>query len=285
MSVTLADFKSDVNCNWCPGCGNFGILNAVKQTFVDLDIAPHQVIIASGIGQATKIPHYMQVNTFNGLHGREVATATGIRLAVRDLPVIVHAGEGGAYGEGGNHFLHSLRRNNDITLVVHDNYCYGLTKGQASPTTPEGVISPLNTKGVPAMPLNPLALAISQSCGFVAQCCSMPKDTLVDLLKQAIQHKGFSLLNVLQPCVTWDKVHTYKYYRENTASVPEDHDVSDQMKALELSLTQTDKHLVGVLFKQERSTFEDKVLAHIDKPLRERGTGLKKAEELFEQFC
>ena len=131
MSVRKEDYQSDVECAWCPGCGNFGILEAVKRALVQLELAPHQVLLCSGIGQAPKLPHYLKVNTFNGLHGRELPAATAAKLCAPDLTVLVHSGDGGAYGEGGNHLLHAMRRNIDLTLVVHDNKIYGLTKGQA----------------------------------------------------------------------------------------------------------------------------------------------------------
>ncbi|MBW2618788.1 MAG: 2-oxoacid ferredoxin oxidoreductase [Deltaproteobacteria bacterium] len=214
MKVRLEDYDSPVENAWCPGCGNFGILAALKRTLVELELAPHQVLVCTGIGQAPKLPHYLRVNTFNGLHGREVATATAAKLAASDLTVLVHAGDGGAYGEGGNHLIHAIRRNIDITLVVHDNHIYGLTKGQASPTTDQGAKVVLQPRGVAVRPMNPLALAISQSCAFVAQALASRTDQLVDLLKQAIRHTGFSFINVLQPCVSWDKVHTFKYYDE-----------------------------------------------------------------------
>jgi 2-oxoglutarate/2-oxoacid ferredoxin oxidoreductase subunit beta len=263
MSVRLEDYRSDTESAWCPGCGNFPILKAVKETLVALDLPPERVVICTGIGQAPKLPHYMRVNTFNGLHGREVASATAVKMASPDLTVLVHAGEGGAYGEGGNHLLHAFRRNIDITLVVHDNKHYALTKGQASPTTR------VQAAGVTASPLNPLSLAISQECSFVAQATSALPDQLVDMLKKAIGHKGFSLLNVLQPCVVWDKVHTFAYYKERCYPIGPEHDPSDVQKAFSLSMDKGEKIPVGILYEKQRPVFNPGEAIGLDKPMRE----------------
>lgn len=283
-SITMEDYHSDVECAWCPGCGNFGILQAVKQTLVELELAPHQVLICTGIGQAPKLPHYMQVNTFNGLHGREVAAAVGAKLAADDLTVLVHAGDGGAYGEGGNHLLHAIRRNIDITLVVHDNKIYGLTKGQASPTTDFGTATSVQPFGVASLPINPLALAISQSCGFVAQGASGRPEHLVQLLKQAIGHKGFSLVNVLQPCVTWDKVHTNKFYKENCYELGDDYNPKDRTGAFELTTETNPKIPLGVIYEQERPEYNQVVLSKIPHPLRDKTVNPKAAIDLFSMF-
>src|SRR4030066_1324095 len=165
---TLEDYKGQTPA-WCPGCGNFGILKAFKDTMVELGIEPRQFTVVSGIGQAGKLPHYLKCNTFNGLHGRTLPVATGLRLSNHEMLVIAVAGDGDCYGEGGNHFLHAIRRNANITLFVHNNQIYGLTKGQASPTTAQGTLTKIQPYGVLADPMNPLAMAISQDCSFVAR--------------------------------------------------------------------------------------------------------------------
>jgi 2-oxoglutarate ferredoxin oxidoreductase subunit beta len=284
MPVTEKDYESLVENQWCPGCGNFGILTAVKKTLVELQLPPDRVVIASGIGQGPKLPHYLHVNTFNGLHGREVPSAEAIKLAADDLTVIVSAGDGGAYAEGGNHFTHAIRRNIDMTLLVHDNFCYGLTKGQPSPTTEHGAVTKITPDGVAADPLNPLALAISQGCSFVAQGMSARTDHLVDILKKAILHKGFSFVNIYQPCVTWDRVHTYQYYKEHCYELGPEYDPRNQMKALELVLTPSDKHPLGVIYENDRTTYESQVLAHIPHPLRDQPVDPKLAVSLYEEF-
>lgn len=284
MTLTLESYDSPVENAWCPGCGNFGILKAVKQTLFELEIAPEQAVICTGIGQAPKLPHYMRVHTFNGLHGREVAAAQGIKLAANDLVVIVHGGEGGIYGEGGNHLLHAIRRNCDITVVVHDNKTYGLTKGQPSPTSALGTITAVSPFGVLANPLNPLALAISQDCSFVAQAMSARTEHLVSILKQAILHKGFSLVNVLQPCVTWDKVHTYQYYREHCYEIGDEHNRRDRSAALALALGETAHIPLGVFYENQREPYDQIVLRGVKHPLRERGVETDRLFKLLQRF-
>jgi 2-oxoglutarate ferredoxin oxidoreductase subunit beta len=284
MSLLPSDFDNDVENQWCPGCGNFPILSAMKKALAVLDLAPERLLLCSGIGQAPKLPHYLKCNCFNGLHGREVPAATGAKLAADDLTVVVHAGEGGALGEGGNHFLGAIRRNIDITLVVHDNRVYGLTKGQASPTTEPGVRAKLQPEGVALSPLNVLALAISQGCSFVSQGTSAREDHLVALLVEAISHKGFSVVNVLQPCVTWDKIHTYRYYRDRADLLPSDYDATNQLAALRLVLHRGDRIPLGVLYRENRPTYEDQVLAHRTRPLRDHAVEPNTAAALFDRF-
>ena len=206
---------------WCPGCGNFGILTAFKEAMAGLGLEPHQLIVVSGIGQAGKFPHYTRCNTFNGLHGRSLPVATGVRLAGAPAPVIAVAGDGDAYGEGGNHLIHAIRRNIDVKFFVHDNQVYGLTKGQASPTSMQGMKTKAQPEGAPAAPLNPLALAIALNCSFVARSYAGDREHLVLMMKEAINHEGFALLDILQPCVTFNKVNTYQWFAGgSTASTP-----------------------------------------------------------------
>ncbi len=270
MPTSKEDYGPTKETAWCPGCGNFAIRDCLIDALVLLDLPPHRVVVCSGIGQGPKLPHYMKVNTFNGLHGREVASAVGVKLAADDLVVIVHAGDGGAYGEGGNHLLHAIRRNIDMTLVVHDNKTYGLTKGQASPTSEEGLKTAIQPGGIACRALNPLALAISQDCSFVAQGFVGRRKQLVDLMAQAIKNPGFSLLNVLQPCVTWDKVHTWQYYNETCIDIPADHDPFDLAAAFELSVKQEGGIPLGVLYRNERPSYQDRVLSGLPRPLRDK---------------
>ncbi len=284
MSVRLEDFHSEQEIAWCPGCGNFPILKAVKEALVALDLAPHRVVICSGIGQAPKLPHYLRVNTFNGLHGREVASATAVKMAAPDLTVLVHAGEGGAYGEGGNHLLHAIRRNIDITLVVHDNKTYALTKGQASPTTDFGTSTRIQPHGVASSPLNPLTLAISQNCSFVAQASSVMPDQLAELLQTAIAHQGFSLVNVLQPCVVWDKVHTYAYYQKRCTPLGPDYDPHDAQQAFLLASKPSDKIPVGIIYRADRAVFNAAETSGLDQPLREQAVDPSVVSGYFHRF-
>jgi len=282
MSARKEDYDSPVENHWCPGCGNFGILTAVRRALVELDLPPQRVLICSGIGQAPKLPHYLRVNTLNGLHGREVASATAAKLCAPDLTVLVHAGDGGAYGEGGNHLLHAIRRDIDITLVVHDNKVYGLTKGQASPTTSLGEPAKIHPRGVPSRPLNPLALAIALECGFVAQALSSRTDQLVDILQCAVRHRGFSLVNVLQPCVSWDKTRTYAFYDEHCAPVPADHDPADAIAAFRLAAQRT--FWLGILHQRAGTPFDERVLPAGRGPLRDLGVEPERVGRIVGRF-
>jgi len=284
MTVKLEDYLSQVAPAWCPGCGNFPILESLKKALVELELAPEKVLVCTGIGQAPKLPHYLRVNTFNGLHGREVAAAQGAKLAAGDLTVIIHAGDGGAYGEGGNHLLHAIRRNLDLTLVVHDNHFYALTKGQASPTTEAGAKVKLQPRGVGSRPLNPLALAISQSCSQVSQTTSALPDHLTRTLVSAIGHRGFSLVNVLQPCVTWDKVHTYQYYQERCRPLGADHDPTDQLAALGLVLKPGERIPIGLIYTEDRPVYGEELRAEGGRPLRERGVEPGLVKGIMDRF-
>ncbi len=285
MNLGLDIYDNQSQPAWCPGCGNFAILKAVKQALAELELMPWQVLICSGIGQAPKLPHYLHCHVFNGLHGRELASATGAKLAAPDLTVLVHSGDGGAYGEGGNHLLSAIRRNIDLSHVVHDNRVYGLTKGQASPTTELGTKARLQPRGLAMTPLNPLALAISQGASFVAQGFAGRGEQLVGLIKAAVEHRGFSLLNVLQPCVSWDKVHTYQYYDQRCFDLPADYDPGDQLAALELVLTNPDRYPLGLIYHNPRPSYEEQVLAGLEGTLRDRPVEPRRVLPLLERFA
>ena len=207
--VTLETYRGQIPA-WCPGCGNFAILKAFKDMLVELQLEPHQITVVSGIGQAAKLPHYTRCNTFNGLHGRALPVATGIRLANHAMPVIITTGDGDGYGEGGNHLMAAIRRNINVKLFVHNNQIYGLTKGQPSPTTSEGTKAKNVPFGVISEQFNPMALAVALDCGFAARAFAADTEHLKDLMKEAMNHKGFALIDILQPCVTFNKVNTYE---------------------------------------------------------------------------
>ncbi len=265
--ISLDDFKGRTPA-WCPGCGNYSILRAFKEAMVELDMAPHNFIIVSGIGQAGKFPHYVRCNTFNGLHGRTLPVATGIKLANHQIPVIAVAGDGDCYGEGGNHLIHAIRRNIGIKLFVHDNHIYGLTKGQASPTSTEGMITKNQPFGVLSGRLNPIALAVALDCNFVARGFAGDIPHLKGLMKEAINHKGFSLLDILQPCVTFNKVNTYNWYRERVYYVEKyDYNPEDRISAFAKSLEWGERIPIGVIYRNKREAFEERIPIIKDKPL------------------
>ncbi|OGT21980.1 MAG: 2-oxoacid ferredoxin oxidoreductase [Gammaproteobacteria bacterium RIFCSPHIGHO2_02_FULL_42_13] len=245
IALTRYD-KNKPDIAWCPGCGNFQILRAMKLALEELNISPQQAVVVSGIGQAAKTPQYFNVNMFNGLHGRALPVATGIKLANPELVVIAEGGDGDMYGEGGNHFLHAIRRNPNLTHIVHNNMVYGLTKGQASPTSQIGFKSPIQS--VTDMPLNPIAIAIAQNASFVARSFSLNINQLKNLLKTAIQHEGYALIDVFQPCVVFNKVNTYQWFQEHTYDLPNDYNPYDREKAFQIAI---DEHnlALGIIYK------------------------------------
>ena len=253
----IRDYESRDPIAWCPGCGNFGILNAVKKALVELDLRPENVLVVSGIGQAAKLPHYLRGNTFNGLHGRTLPVATGAKLVRPDLTVIAVGGDGDGYAEGGNHFIHAMRRNPDITYLVHNNQVYGLTKGQPSPTSDKKMVTGTTPEGNPVCPERPLALAVASSCSFVARGFAAEMDHLVALIKLAIRNKGFSLLEILQPCVSFNKVNTFDWYRKRVYKLGDDHDPTDRAAAFWKALEWGERIPIGVISKVRRKTAEE----------------------------
>jgi len=253
--------KADTTPAWCPGCGNFPILKAFTGALAESGLDPDKTVLVSGIGQAAKIPHYVTppCNIFNGLHGRALPAATGIKCANHELEVIVTSGDGDMYGEGGNHFIHAIRRNIGIKVFVHNNQVYGLTKGQASPTSDEGYVTRIQTHGVVSMPFNPLALAIVEGCSLVARTFAGDPAHLKATLLEALRHKdGFALVDILQPCVSFNKVNTYAWYKERVRPVTPEHDPYDRMQALALAFQWGDAIPIGIIFRSRRPCFESR---------------------------
>ncbi len=237
--------------------------------------------MVSGIGQAAKAPHYFKCNLFNGLHGRDIPVAVGAKIANKDLVVICESGDGNTYGEGGNHLIHNARRNVNIKVFVHNNQIYGLTKGQASPTSDVGMKTKLNPLGVIYPPINPSALAIASGASFVARSFSGDPDHLVEMMKLAILHKGFALLDILQPCVTFNKMNTFGWYSERIYKLPRDYDPWDINRAFEKSLEWGDKIPIGVIYKKERKTFEESLPQLEGIPLYKK---VKDSKEIFDKI-
>jgi 2-oxoglutarate ferredoxin oxidoreductase subunit beta len=249
----------DIDIAWCPGCGNFSILKVLKLALSELDIKPEKLVLVSGIGQAAKIPHYFRTNFFNGLHGRAIPPATAIKVVNPDLTVIAESGDGDMYGEGGNHLINAIRRNPDITNIVHNNMVYGLTKGQASPTSQIGFKTPVQVKGVFLEPFNPLALAIALDASFVARAFSGDIEQTKAILEQAISHKGFALVDIFQPCVSFNKVNTHKWFKENTYYLDKSHDPLNRAVAFQKAV-EREKLSLGIFYRNDKkSTFEENV--------------------------
>ena len=248
---------SDNQPAWCPGCGNFGILTVLDRAIDEAGVDRKQLVLVSGIGQAAKLPHYTRANVFNGLHGRALPAATGIKLANHALEVVVTSGDGDMYGEGGNHFLHALRRNVGIKMFVHNNQVYGLTKGQASPTSEEGFVTKFQTHGVILRPFNPLAIAIVEDCSFVARSFVGAQEHLKAMMVAALKHRGgTALLDILQPCVSFNRRNTWAWYRERCKPIDDSHDPRDKMKALDLAMKWDGGIPIGLFYRSDRPTFE-----------------------------
>jgi len=252
--------KADTQPAWCPGCGNFAILQALSEAIDEAGLDRRKLVLVSGIGQAAKTPHYTPANVFNGLHGRALPAATGIKLANHELNVVVTSGDGDMYGEGGNHFLHAVRRNIGVKAIVHNNQVYGLTKGQASPTSDLGFVTKIQTHGVISLPLNPLALAIVEDASFVARSATCDREHLKAMIAAALTHEGgFALLDILQPCVSFNRVNTFRWYKERVRKIPDSHDPYDRAAALELAFRWGEEIPIGVLYRSKRPSFESRL--------------------------
>jgi 2-oxoglutarate ferredoxin oxidoreductase subunit beta len=279
----LYDMPPHTDLAWCPGCGNFPILSIVKMALAELDIMPQDVVICSGIGQAAKTPHYLRVNYFNGLHGRALPPATAIKIANPKLTVIAESGDGDTYGEGGNHFMHAIRRNPDITNIVHNNMVYGLTKGQASPTSEKGMKTPVQVNGVILEPFNPMATALSLGATFVARVFSGDIMQAKEIIKAAIQHQGYALVDVFQPCVVFNKQNTYQWFKEHTYYVDQSHDKTNKMKALEIAFD-TERLALGILYQETGRPSYETLVREGDEPLHKKSLDEEKLKTLLQSY-
>ena len=284
MAVTIEDYKGLIPA-WCPGCGNFGILSAVKKALVELNLDPHNILLVSGIGQAGKLPHYMKGNVFNSLHGRPVPPAIGAKIANKELVVIAISGDGDGYGEGGNHFIHAARRNHDITYLVHNNQIYGLTKGQTSPTSDIGFVTKTTPQGAPP-PVNPITLAIAAGATFVARAFAGDIDYLSLIIQQGINHRGFALIDILQPCVSFNHKNTYQWYRERVYKVDgeKDYNPSDKMAAFKKTQEWGDRIPIGIFYRENRPVYESAFPALEKGMLVSQPIEPLKAEKLLAEF-
>jgi 2-oxoglutarate/2-oxoacid ferredoxin oxidoreductase subunit beta len=247
----------NIDVAWCPGCGNYGILSVLKQALNELEIRPEKLVMVSGIGQAAKTPQYLKCNYFNGLHGRSLPPATAIKAANPEMTVIAESGDGCTYGEGGNHFIHTIRRNPNITNIVHNNMVYGLTKGQASPTSMIGFKTPVQVDGNFEEPFNPIAVAISLNASFVARVFIGDPEFTKEILKKAIMHKGYALVDILQPCVTFNKINTYQWFKENSYKLEDSYDPHNRFAAFKRAV-ENGKMPLGIFYTNEnRQVFEE----------------------------
>lgn len=281
--VTGSDYAG-LKPAWCPGCGDFGILRALNRALIEMEIEPYRVLMVSGIGQAGKLPHYTRGNVFNSLHGRPIPPAIGAKIANSELIVIAISGDGDAYGEGGNHFLHAARRNHDITYLVHNNQVYGLTKGQASPTSDVGFITKTTPYGA-ASPVNPLAVAIVNGASFVSRGFAGDIDHLSNLIKKGIAHRGFALIDILQPCVSFNPKNTFQWYKERTYKLEDEkYDPGDKRAALDKALEWGDKIPIGVIYEGNLPVYEDQLPALRKGALVRNDIGPARVETLLAEF-
>lgn len=279
-TLSMADYKTDEASWWCPGCGDFGVLAALQKALMDLGRRPEEVAIVAGIGCSGKIGNYVNSYNIHTTHGRTMPVALGVKLANRELTVVAAGGDGDGFAIGMGHFVHALRRNPDITYVVMDNQIYGLTKGQVSPTSMEGFETRSTPSGSIEHPVRPLQMAIATGATFVAQGFSSKQKQLVDILKQAIQHRGFSLVNTISPCVTFNKVNTYDYYKAQLKDIDSisGYDRRDRAQAL-ATLMEHNELVSGIVYEHEASVpFEDRLPGFREQGLATQPLDLNPAE-------
>lgn len=256
--MNFKDLETKDRSNWCPGCGNFGIQAALKQAIVNLNLDPNKTVISTGIGCGSKINQWINTYGFAGLHGRSLPVAMGIKLANHKLTVIDVSGDGDGYGIGMGHFIHTMRRNFDMTYIVEDNQVYGLTLGQTTPTSDKGAKGPSTPFGIIEDPINPLALALANNCTFVARGFSGDIPHLTKIFEEAINHKGFSFIDIFQPCVTFNKVNTYEYFRKRCYRLEEsDYDKNNFEVAMKKAFEVGDKMPIGIFYQTSKSTYEE----------------------------
>jgi 2-oxoglutarate ferredoxin oxidoreductase subunit beta len=254
----VKEYLGKIKPDWCPGCGDFAVLNALQRALADLDIAPHNVQVVSGIGCSSNLPGFIHAYGFHSLHGRSLPVATGCRLGNTDLTVVATGGDGDGYGIGAGHFVHTCRRNVNMTYIVMDNQVYGLTTGQQSPTTEKGIRTKSTPEGSIEIPLNPIALALVMGATYVARGFSGDNLHLSQMMKGAIEHKGFALVDVFSPCVTYNKHNTYPWFRERLYKLEDEkHDTNDFRLAMEKALEWGARIPIGLFYKTDRPTYED----------------------------
>jgi len=291
LEFELQTYKSEVKPTWCPGCGDYAVLNALQRAIHALQLEPWNVLIVSGIGCSSNLPHFLSTYGFHAIHGRAVAVAEGAKLANPELHVIVTGGDGDGYGIGLGHFIHAMRRNIDLTYIVMNNQIYGLTTGQASPTSEMG----MKTKSTPLAgvienPIDPIALALSAGATYVARAFSGDVKRMAELVQKGIEHRGFSLIDCLSPCVTYNKVNTYDFFRQRVYDLnKEGHDPTDLHaafdKALEWPVMQRDRIPLGLFYRNDNvPTYEDLEPALKKGPPVRQPLGIEDPDKLLAEF-
>ncbi|MGC8677039.1 MAG: 2-oxoacid:ferredoxin oxidoreductase subunit beta [Hydrogenobaculum sp.] len=268
LELQPADYRSDIEPTWCPGCGDFGVISAITKALAELKIKPENVVSVSGIGCSSRAPLFLKNYSMHVLHGRAIPTAIGVKLANPDLTVLVEAGDGDLFSIGSGHNPHAARRNIDITVLCMDNQVYGLTKNQVSPTSREGLYGSLTPFGSIDKPINPISYMLTFGATFVAQTYAGNLKHMSEIIKKAISHKGFSFVNIISPCPTYNKVDTFKYYKDKTIDINEQghKELDNLQKALELAMKDLEHYYndsakvpIGIFYEKEEPTYQDRV--------------------------
>ncbi|RJR30863.1 2-oxoacid ferredoxin oxidoreductase [Candidatus Parcubacteria bacterium] len=279
------DFKTNVKPTWCPGCGNFGLWQSYREALAELGLQPHNTAMVFDIGCCGNAANWHKLYAFHSLHGRTIPVAFAIKIANSELTVVADSGDGGGYGEGGNHFLHTCRTNIDITYIVHNNQIYGLTTGQASPTTEIGLQTKTTPQGQLDRPFHPLQVAIAQGATFVARGFTGDPMQLKNIIKEAIKHKGFSLVDILQPCITWNKLNTFTWYKQRVYKLEEQNwDAKDKEKALAKAGEWGDKIPTGIFYQEQAPSYESQLPQLKDKTLVEQGVQAQDISKFLKEF-
>lgn len=286
--ATFKDFRNNVKPNWCPGCGDFSVQAAIQKAAANVGLEPEEVAIITGIGCSGRLSGYINAYGVHGIHGRSLPLAQGVKMANKDLTVIASGGDGDGYAIGMGHTIHALRRNMNMTYIVMDNQIYGLTKGQTSPSSAPGFITKSTPKGNIEQNVAPLEIAISSGATFVAQGFSSDIKGLTKMIEDAINHDGFSFVNVFSPCVTYNKVNTYDWFKENLTSIDdiEDYDVTDKQKAMQNVLAY-ESLLKGIVYQDtETPSYESQIVELDDTPLAKKDIKIDENQfnELIGQF-
>ncbi|RIX51751.1 2-oxoacid:ferredoxin oxidoreductase subunit beta [Paenibacillus nanensis] len=282
--ATFKEFRNNVKPNWCPGCGDFSIQAAIQRAAANVGLEPEQLAVISGIGCSGRISGYINAYGFHGIHGRALPIAQGVKLANRELTVIASGGDGDGFAIGMGHTVHAIRRNLNITYIVMDNQIYGLTKGQTSPRSAEGFKTKSTPEGSIETTLSPLEIAMSAGATFVAQSFSSDLKGLTSLIEQGIKHEGFSLINVFSPCVTFNKINTYDWFKENIVSLDQfpDYDPSDRVAAMN-KIMETNGMLTGLIYQNTtRKSYEDMIVGFKPEALAKQDLAL--TQEQFDQL-
>ncbi len=281
--IEPAEYKTSRSPTWCPGCGDFAVLSAIRNALYELQIPPKDTLVISGIGCSGNLSHYLGTYALHVVHGRALPVATGARLAKPNLNIMVVGGDGDGYGIGVGHFIHAMRRNLDITYIVMDNQIYGLTTGQASPTSRTGMVTKTTPDGVIEAPINPLALAAVSGATFIARGFSGDPKHLTELIKAGISHRGFAVIDVLSPCVTFNKVNTYDWFRSRVYKLEaSSHDSMSFQAALPKSMEWGDRIPLGIIYRTQAPTYEELEYGSFDGPPARDPCDI--AEELIEEF-